>query len=172
MSQPDTYEWTLNCPPLCTFRPGTPFSDRVTLWLLKRRPYRAIIGALHDAGQKTNLAVLTRHKKHITVQTTPVMTALDPDSVLPPPESRATNIEILETIIQRGFANSKQWKPTISDTMKAMDMWFRLTQGNPFDELLDTLASAGLGAENPEASAPAAERVLADDDEEGESDDG
>lgn len=64
---------------------------------------------------------------------------------VPPPETDepvATNLEIIEKIIQKGFANSKNWKPTINDTMKAMDMWFRITQNSPFDELLNAMAAA------------------------------
>lgn len=101
--------------------------------------YRAVIksGVVANA----NLRNLGNHRKHIsTHEEVPVSTE---------PTRKATNIEILEAIIQKGFANQKNWKPTIGDTMKAMDMWFRLTQGNPFDELLDTLAAAATGDDDP-----------------------
>lgn len=87
--------------------------------------------------------------------------------------AKVNNIEILESIIQKGFQNQRNWKPTISDTMKAMDMWFRLTQGNPFDDLLDTLASASMtegGTGEDDESDPAngtVEETSVEDDAEG-----
>jgi len=90
---------------------------------------------------RVTLGTLRGHKKHIVVK------GAEDEKKGPPP----TNIEILQEIIAKGFDNRKNWRPTISDTMKAMDMWFKLTQGNPFDELLDALADAALGEENPEA---------------------
>jgi len=109
--------------------------------LVDKKPYRAIVATAAREGFTTNVASLSRHSKHIVTNT--------PEEE--PEGPRASNIEILEAIIAKGFQNRRNWKPTISDTMKAMDMWFRLTQGNPFDELLDTLAAASMGEETDPA---------------------
>jgi hypothetical protein len=139
-------DFYLECPDSCTFREGQPWSKEISAMLLDGTSYRKVVAAAAQEGIRTNLATLSRHRKHI------VLSGQGPE----PESPKATNIEILETIIQKGFGNSKNWKPTISDTMKAMDMWFRLTQGNPFDDLLDTLAAASLGEEEPEEANPAA----------------
>jgi hypothetical protein len=110
--------------------------------LLEGVSFRKIVAAALEDGFTTNVASLSRHRKHLVRDIPDAV-----DEALP----RASNIEILEAIIAKGFQNRKNWKPTISDTMKAMDMWFRLTQGNPFDELLDTLAAAGMGEESDPA---------------------
>ena len=38
----------------------------------------------------------------------------------PDPREKVPHMEILETIIQRGFQNSKNWKPGIKDTLDAI----------------------------------------------------
>jgi hypothetical protein len=109
--------------------------------MLDGRTYKWICNEVKDLFDiKLYPANMSRHKPHIVVTGRDADPDIDAGSA-----HKANNIEILETIIQKGFQNAKNWKPTISDTMKAMDMWFRLTQGNPFDDLLDTLASAAIG---------------------------
>ena len=128
-------EYHLECHEFCSLKPGTPMSEFISDMLAKGVSFRAIVRACDEKGYKTNMSTLARHKKHIVITAPP-----DPEPERPP-----TNIEILEAIIRKGFQNQANWRPTISDTMKAMDMWFRLTQGNPFDDLLDTLARASTG---------------------------
>lgn len=124
-------------------REGTPWGVKATVMLLENVPFRKIQAAAAAEGVKIALQTLSLHRRHISVHGS----AVAEDAV-----AKASNIEILEEIIQKGFANRKNWKPTISDTMKALDMHFRLTQGNPFDELLDTLASASLGSNDTDSS--------------------
>jgi hypothetical protein len=150
-------EFHLECHPQCSLAPGTPNSEEVTRLLVEGKSLRAVAALVNaHEGDRVNITTIGRHKKHI------VMASDATEDDLP---KATTNIEILEAIIAKGFQNRKNWRPTISDTMKAMDMWFRLTQGNPFDDLLDTLAAAstaGAGAtgptEDPAAVADSAER--------------
>jgi len=131
----------LECPESCSLRPGTPYGKLVSDLLHEGKTYRFIVEAGAKKGARLNTGTLFRHKKHV------ISDDLVPEEEIKP----ASNIDILEAIIAKGFANRKNWKPTIGDTMKAMDMWFRLTQGNPFDDLLDTLAQAGIQDEVPAA---------------------
>lgn len=126
-------------------REGTPWGAKATEMLLAGTSFRKIQAAAAAEGVKIALQTLSLHRRHISVHE-----PVDAETAA----AKASNIEILEEIIQKGFANRKNWKPTISDTMKALDMHFRLTQGNPFDELLDTLAAASLGEEEPEEANP------------------
>jgi len=138
----------LECPDQCSLKEGSKWGGVVTEGLVTGKSVRTIVAAVAEASGgsvRMSLATISRHKKHIVVS--------GQDATEPDTGRKATNIEILESIIQKGFQNQKNWKPTISDTMKAMDMWFRLTQGNPFDELLDTLAAASMG-EDPSLGAP------------------
>ena len=137
----------LECHDLCSLKEGTKWGKKASDLLASGTSYRKTIEVAAAEGVRLNMATLSRHRKHIVV-TGP---SAEAESVVP--GGKASNIEILESIIQRGFANQKNWKPTISDTMKALDMHFRLTQGNPFDELLDTLAAAAIGAPSDEIPA-------------------
>lgn len=151
----------VECGELCSLRNGTVWGEKATAALVAGTTYRAIVEDAAKDGVKIHPGTLSRHARHIP--------ALRP---APPPAlvgAKATNIEILETIIQKGFANSANWKPTISDTMKAMDQWFRLTAGNPFDELLDALATAALTDE--EAALDITDPSLGDVDEMSSDDD-
>jgi hypothetical protein len=132
----------LECPELCSLKEGSKWGKQASDMLVAGASLRTVIAAAAKDNIVLHTGTLSRHKKHI------VMSADDSGDAQS--AEKATNIEILETIIQKGFANRKNWKPTISDTMKAMDMWFRLTAGNPFDELLNTLAAASVGDENPD----------------------
>ena len=136
-------EYDLECSERCSLRPDSPHGGRVTAMLADGKSYRAIVAALRADDVRIDLATISRHRRHMVERDV---------SVPEGPAVKPTNIEILESIISKGFENRRNWKPTIGDTMKAMDMWFRLTSGNPFDELLDTLAMAGVGDENPEAA--------------------
>ena len=142
---PKTY--VTECPDNCSLGPKTQYGPMVSEGLANGRSYRQMIAEASKTGGVIYPGTIGRHKKHVHI----TGRSTDPDDPLESVKSQATNIEILETIIQKGFQNSRNWKPTISDTMKAMDMWFRLTQGNPFDDLLDTLASASIGEEIEES---------------------
>jgi hypothetical protein len=159
--------YVLNCPEQCSLGPGTQVGIQVTEWMLDGKTYRWIVAEVKALYAYTLYpATMTRHKRHITV------TGRKADPVEAAQRHKVNNIEILETIIQKGFQNAGNWKPTIADTMKAMDMWFRLTQGNPFDDLLDTLAAAALGEEieetNKDATGTLDESLVEIDEPEGD----
>lgn len=152
-------KYHLECHDLCSLKPGTQWGEKASDMLAAGASLRTVIAAAALDKVVLHTGTLSRHKKHIV---------MDAETLAAETAVKASNIEILESIIQKGFANQKNWKPTISDTMKAMDMWFRLTQGNPFDELLDTLANASIGEENPETQgAPSGVEAAVDDDDDG-----
>lgn len=152
------------CHELCSLKEGTKWGKKASDCLASGMSYRKTTALALLDGVKLNNGVLGRHRKHIVVSG---RSAEEVSAGIPAAPVNASNIQILESIIQKGFQNQKNWKPTISDTMKAMDMWFRLTAGNPFDELLDSLAGAALGdggVEAPQAIGTAAETEAVEDD--------
>ena len=163
-----TEQYHLECPVSCSLRPDTNWGDRASYLLFSGLSLRRVVAIAKTEGFVTNVMSLSRHRKHIVVGE-PALTE-EEEAAAP---AKVNNIEILESIIQKGFQNQRNWKPTISDTMKAMDMWFRLTQGNPFDDLLDTLASASMtegGTGEDDESDPAngtVEETSVEDDAEG-----
>jgi hypothetical protein len=136
----------LECPYNCSLREGTPHGAFVTERLVAKDSFRSIVTTLAAKKVKMSLGTISRHNKHIVLANT----SPEDDE-----EAHVSSIVILDAIIQKAYQNKKNWKPTISDALKAMDMHFRLTNGSPFDELLNTLADASVEDENPAAiSAP------------------
>jgi hypothetical protein len=75
------------------------------------------------------------------------------------------NLEILKRIIQRGYANSHNWKPTIKDTLDAMRLMVQITGNTGDDELLslfDVPDDAADAVEDPAAVLSEAERPTDD----------
>lgn len=54
-------------------------------------------------------------------------------------------VELLDSIITSGYRNRRNWKPTIQDVMKAMEMKLRVTGASAFEDFFDAIDSAVLG---------------------------
>lgn len=86
-----------------------------------------------------------------------------PDVDLPVDASKkASNLEILDRIIQRGYSNSHNWKPSIKDTLDAMRLMVQITGNTGDDELLKLFDIADdeldPAPENPDAIASVEEQ--------------
>jgi hypothetical protein len=55
-----------------------------------------------------------------------------------------TDLEIIEQMIQAGGARAADFKMTPSETMKAMELKYKLTQGSAFEGMLDSLNRAAM----------------------------
>lgn len=81
-------------------------------------------------GHKIPNGSISRHLKHY------VEAADDlPDSDAPKP----SDIAILDSIIGAGFRNSRNWKPTIRDTLEAMKLKTAMTGNSAFQDLIDLM---------------------------------
>lgn len=62
----------------------------------------------------------------------------EPEEEVPDEEltKKPTDIEILDSIVASGFRNSKNWKPTIRDTLEAMKLKTAMTGNSAFDDLI------------------------------------
>lgn len=72
---------------------------------------------------------------------------------------KPTDIEILDSIVLSGFRNSKNWKPTIRDTLEAMKLKTAMTGNSAFDDLIS------LFDVDDEEQEPEAEEVVLSEDE-------
>ena len=61
-----------------------------------------------------------------------------------------TDLEIIESMIQAGGDRADQFKMTPSETMKAMELKYKLTQGSAFESMLDALNRAAMEEEDLE----------------------
>jgi hypothetical protein len=135
-------EYTLTCPPDCSLRERSEVSDAIA----SKVPYSRVSKTF---GISTG--TLSRHRKHMHIEDS---SPEDPSGV-PALDGKVPHLSVLEAIIAAGWANRSKWRPTIGDTMKAMDMYQKVTQGSAFQDLLDALASDVVEdddfAENPAA---------------------
>ena len=62
--------------------------------------------------------------------------------------TKRTDLEIIESMIQAGGDRADQFKMTPSETMKAMELKYKLTQGSAFESMLDALNRAAMSEED------------------------
>jgi hypothetical protein len=122
----------INCPEKCSLHPSKiGWKNANALAAARARgagiPTLARVAAelLGHPVPQTNVQ---RHVKHYVVPAEPVVD----EPVGPKP----TDIDILDSIIVSGYRNSKNWKPTIRDTLEAMKLKTQMTGNSAFDDLI------------------------------------
>lgn len=157
----------VGCSTLCTFSADKLGDHFLTVhgWFEEGVSVRGIvIKAEDELGLTVSQTSAFRHyKKHLRA----VMDERSPSEVDVFTKRTASDLDVLEGIINAGWRNSGNWKPTIQDTLKAMDMKLRLTKGSVFEEffadidsaLLDEVEAPPAAPENPEAVAEPPEPV-------------
>jgi len=87
----------------------------------------AIFTRIQELGFKGGLRSVGNHvAKHLH----------EVDEGEPLPGPKVGDLEILDGIITAGYRNSKNWKPTIKDTLDAMKLKVQMTGNSSFDQLL------------------------------------
>lgn len=67
---------------------------------------------------------------------------------------RPSDVEILDELIVAGWRNSKNWKPTIRDTLEAMKLKSQMTGNSAFENMLQAMEAGMREAEGSEAEGP------------------
>jgi len=153
------------CPPECSLHPDKIGQDKADALrsireagfgeVVFRRQGEAVLGRPIAGG------TASRHLRHYRPAE-----ALSEAETPTDPSAKATNLEILDRIIQRGYRNSHNWKPSIKDTLDAMRLMVQITGNTGDDELLRLFDVAedemdpGV-VENPDAIASEDERAEA-----------
>lgn len=154
---------TVNCPPECSLHPDKigPGATEALRIIAENGAGRLVFArrAGEVLGHPVPTANAQRHLKHYR--------ELAEEAALPPGE-KVADLQILDKIIQQGFANSGSWRPTIKDTMEAMKLKAQLTGNSVFEDMINAMDSAlnvefdedgePIEPENPEAVAAPDER--------------
>lgn len=146
----------VGCTPACGLsveRLGPENARTVHKWFEARvATNRIITRASAELGIKLTNGAVGRHLSgHLRVEEE--LTAVEPGEK-PEGGKSASDLEVLEGIITAGWKNSGNWRPSIQDTLKAMDMKYKLTQGSVFDEFFDAISGAQMDDEEAGDSAP------------------
>lgn len=109
-------------------------------------------------GRPVSDSVLDRHLKHyVEVADAPQL-----DENAPKP----TDLLIVDAIIGAGYRNSRNWKPTIRDTLDAMKLKMQMTGLSAFEDMLKAMDEA-LTLPDDENEAPEAEKSAEERSQEG-----
>jgi len=87
-----------------------------------------------DAGFRLNPSSVGRHRaKHL----------VKPENAAPDAEmGNLSDVEALEAIIKQGQRYIPTWRITPSEYFKALDLYYKLTNGSAFDDLMSSFAAA------------------------------
>lgn len=154
---------TVACPSACSLNPEK-IGPGITGVLLEMRANgagspsmtRRFIELSGHPFAQTNME---RHLKHYK--------ELDPEPEEPSgavPDEKLGDLDILDRIIQQGARNSRNWKPTIKDTLEAMKLKMQITGNSAFDNMLAAMEAGLQLAEGvPEDEIEAPEALLSPD---------
>lgn len=102
-------------------------------------------------GRNVSKNTMARHVKHYR-------DVVEDESVDPILTEKPGDIEILDAIVAAGYRNSRNWKPTIRDTLDAMKLKSQMTGQSAFEDMLAAMDEALMAVEAPEAEKSAEER--------------
>lgn len=150
MTKPTPNKVGIRCPERCTFHPDTIGWDAANRLAdgkasgFGANRFRKL--AEETLGHPVTPSSVQRHLLHYVV----LEEAETPDT----DGKKPGDIEILDSIIAQGFRNSKNWKPTIRDTLEAMKLKTQMTGNSAFEDLIALFDEDDEGEpipENPEA---------------------
>jgi hypothetical protein len=155
---------TAACPPNCSLNENAigKGPSRLLIELRENGAGGRVITRRMSEVMKRPLVQTTveRHLKHLRE-------AVEEPEGEEPVVRTVSDIEILDSIIVSGFRHSKNWKPTIRDTLEAMKLKSQMTGNSAFENML-TAMEAGLReseGSDPEGPLPENPDALGDETE-------
>lgn len=124
----------INCDPRCNFHPDKIGWDAATKLAATRARGAGAITWARAASEVLGREIkitggIGRHFDHYVGPAD----APAPEDSAPKP----SDIDILDSIIGSGFRNSKNWKPSIRDTLEAMKLKASMTGNSAFQDLIE-----------------------------------
>jgi hypothetical protein len=123
-----------------------PFADELLGWFNERRSYTYIIASAESRGKHLTLGGLSRHRRHLDYATDEQDAQLEAQEEIKV-DSTADHLKVLQLIIKQGAKKASTWRIGPAETLKAMDMYYKLTQGSIMQDLFGALAAAASGDE-------------------------
>lgn len=110
-----------------------------------------IVLAVRAMGHSTSAGAVSRHRKgHLRVHVEAPVAPQDVEDM--------SDLDILRAIIKKGAQYIPTWKLGPRETMQALDMYYRLTQGSAMADMFAAIAAAANQSEDvEEIDVPAAQ---------------
>lgn len=118
------------------------FAADTLRWYGEGRTIDWMVKESERLGRKLSTAAISRHKRHLEE---------GQDEPVDPETGEVNHLEVLQRIIKQGAKRSHTWRVGPAETMKAMEMYYRLTQGSVMQDLFGALTAAASG-ETPDES--------------------
>ena len=128
------------CTRACSLHPDNLDFDTLT-WYNDRRGEAFIIAESDRLGRKLSAGSISRHRKHLDYE----------DENAPEDDGKPVDhLTVLQKMISQGAKRSEQWRIGPAETLKAMEMYYRLTQGSAMASLLEGLTAVAAGSTDEE----------------------
>lgn len=164
---------SINCPNSCQFHPdtiGQETADKLRAFAETKPTQRAFqMQAAKLLGRAVSGTGVWRHFKHYRHTHDPAR-GEEAQEIATDAVKKVPDLVILDSIIASGFRNSKNWKPTIKDTLDAMKLKAQMTGNSAFEDLLAAMnASLDLAdGEVEDEEMPESPDAVASEDEQGQ----
>jgi hypothetical protein len=133
MSSKKRYVVSERCSRQCSLHPDNlTFSDETTEWYNAGWTVDRMVQQSVKLGRKLSTAALSRHRRHLVEEA---------DTVDESGEN-LSHLQVLEKIIAVGAKRAHTWRIGASETLKAIEMHNRLTQGAALADLMGALTMA------------------------------
>ena len=157
---PQPKKYAVDCPPACTFHPDRIGADVAKQLLGVREKGFGVVLFGKEAerllGRVVPSSSITRHLRHYRELVGPLAEPTDDDGNT----RRASDVEILDAVIQSAWRNRASWRPSLRDMLEAMAKKHSITGGSEASDLMRLFDDAALEDEEP-SEAP--EAVLSPD---------
>jgi hypothetical protein len=133
------------CTRSCSHHPDNlAFSEDALAWYNEGRSVSWIVAESKKKGRQLSQAAISRHRKHLDEEAEVEESA----------DGSVDHLKVLQTIIAQGAKRAHTWRVGPKETMDAMNMYYRLTQGSAMEGLLSALTAVAAGESAQENELP------------------
>lgn len=118
------------------------FADETLTWYNEGRSISWMLAKSEEMGRKLSQGALSRHRRHLDE-----VEADENDQDMS--GGSVDHLKVLEKMIQSGARRASTWRIGPAETLKAMDMYYKLTQGSAMRDLFAALTAVASG-EDPD----------------------
>lgn len=146
---PQPKKYAVDCPPACGLHPDKIGPDATKkLLALREKGYGARLFAREGSpivGRTLQEGAVSRHLKHYRELVGALAQPTDEGGN----ERRASDVEILDAVIQSAWKNRASWRPSLRDMLEAMAKKHSITGGSEATDLMRLFDDADLEDEDP-----------------------
>jgi len=126
------------CSRQCSFHPDNlKFSAETLHWYEQKRSMAWMITESERLGRKLSQASISRHRSHLDE-------AVDESAALDE-TGNVDHLKVLQMMIAAGARRAHTWRVGPKETMDAMNLYYKLTQGSAMESLFERLTAVAAG---------------------------